>query len=372
MAEDRDLEILRLVFLKAEQDIINELARLRAAGLIDYHKVGSLERVRKILRSMEDDCWTYVPRMVEKQFYVSHPERYTRAPKSAVEHFIGYQNASNLSAGQLDVVNRLVMSLMSNVMDAEATINENLTEYILGRRERDTFRDITLLSTVQKVAAGTSPGNTDDLISSLKQHGLTAFVDKSGRKWSLYGYANMACRTTAQQARTLAALTMDPEHDLYKISKHGTTCALCAPYEGRVYSKSGKSSIYPPLADAFGKIDPAGPNELTNTYLNIHPNCLHVITPFVEAVYSKEELAKIREFSSPVTNPYDRDPRSEAQIKAYRKKEDGRRVFMQAYREWKDLRLIAPGKVPKTFQTFLKHKMADDDKYHSYLDAAKE
>ena len=87
---------------------------------------------------------------------------------------------------------------------------------------------------------------------------MTAFTDKAGRNWSLHTYASMVTRTTSRQAEVLAVLTADPEHDLYRISNHGTTCALCAPYEGRVYSKSGTAPDFPPLAAAFGKIAPLG------------------------------------------------------------------------------------------------------------------
>lgn len=76
----RDLDQLRKVFLKAEQDIINEISGLLSRGLIDYHKQAALKRVQRILKSLEDECWKYVPKMVERHFYVSHPERYTRAP----------------------------------------------------------------------------------------------------------------------------------------------------------------------------------------------------------------------------------------------------------------------------------------------------
>lgn len=84
----------------------------------------------------------------------------------------------------------------------------------------------------------------------------------------------MVTRTTSRQAVNVAILTKNPEQDLFKMSKHGTTCPVCAPYEGRVYSKSGENPDYPPLSAIFGKIDRAGPEALTNSYLNIHPNCL--------------------------------------------------------------------------------------------------
>ena len=67
---EKELEALRKIFLKAETDIINEIGRLRTMGNIDYHAVASLERVQAILKQMETECWKYVPRMIEKQFYV--------------------------------------------------------------------------------------------------------------------------------------------------------------------------------------------------------------------------------------------------------------------------------------------------------------
>lgn len=42
----------------------------------------------------------------------------------------------------------------------------------------------------------------------------------------------MATRATARQAEISAILTADPEHDLYKIVKIGSTCPICAPLEG--------------------------------------------------------------------------------------------------------------------------------------------
>ena len=59
---------------KAETDIINEIGRLRSMGNADYHAVAALERVQAILRRMENDSWEYAPKMIEKQFYISHPE----------------------------------------------------------------------------------------------------------------------------------------------------------------------------------------------------------------------------------------------------------------------------------------------------------
>ena len=71
---EKELQKLIQIFLKAETDIINEIGRLRSMGNVDYHAVAALERVQAILRKMESDSWEYVPRMVEREFYVRVPE----------------------------------------------------------------------------------------------------------------------------------------------------------------------------------------------------------------------------------------------------------------------------------------------------------
>ena len=161
-------------------------------------------------------------------------------------------------------------------------------------------------------------------------------------------------------------LTADEGHDLYRISSHGTTCALCAPYEGRVYSKSGTNSDFPPLAAAFGKVDVNGPDTLANTWLNIHPGCLHSIYPWTPAGRSEEEIRKIKNFSNPRKNPFTRDPRSQKQIDAYREKEAARAKWLREYRTWQRYRMTVGDPIPKTFATFQKHKAADAEKYKTW------
>lgn len=363
---EEELEKLRKIFLKAETDIINEIGRLRSMGLVDYHAVAALERVQAILRKMETDAWEYVPKMVEKMFYVRVPEA-RKIVESVEKHLAGYQNAAALTGEQYAVIDKLVMNLMGEIADAAATAMATIQSALIGRTEPDVYRRIGLEQVAAQQATGRGVNAAvPEFVKALRREGVTAFVDKAGRNWSLHTYCTMVSRTTSRQAEVLAVLTADPEQDLYKISSHNTTCAICAPFEGRVYSRSGTDPDFPPLADAFGKIDPTGTNDLTNTYLNIHPNCLHVLLPWTDAGRSEAEIEKIKRFSNPKTNPYTVDPRSKKQIEAYRRKEQARADWLREYRQWEKYRMTLGDKVPKTFQTFQKHKAADDEKYRTW------
>lgn len=364
---ERELEKLISIFLKAETDIINEIGRLRSMGDADYHVVAALERVQAILRQLESDAWTYVPRMVEKQFYTAHPEARRAQGESLTKHIRAYNRAAALTSEQHAMVDQLVAALMGEITDATVTAMATVQSALIGRTDPDVYRRVGLEQVALRQAAGQGVyKQLPAFVEALRREGVTAFVDKAGRRWSLHTYCSMVSRTTSRQAEVLSVLTADPEQDLYRISSHGTTCALCAPYEGRVYSKSGTSPDYPPLSDAFGKQDPAGPDTLTNTWLNIHPGCLHSIHSFTEAGRSAKEIQEIKDFSNPAKNPYSRDPRTKKQIEAYRAKEQARAKWLREYRAWESYRMTVGDPVPKTFATFQKHRAADDDKWKTW------
>ena len=196
----------------------------------------------------------------------------------------------------------------------------------------------------------------------METNGITGFTDKAGRRWSMQAYGNMAVRTTARQAEVAALLSSD-EYDLWQITKVGTTCPVCAPLEGRVYSKSGTNPDYPPLTVAFGKIDPYGSNDLSNTYLNIHPNCLHSLVKYPTIGKSAERIQKDKDFSSIEKNPLNRDPRTKKQIAAYRKKQRNRQQLYRDIKQHKEYRTALGKDVPKDFAKFRELKYNDPEKW---------
>ncbi len=355
------------LYARAEVQIVNELGRLRSLGLADYHAEAALNRIRRILLALEGETQRRAGPMIEAPFYADHPEARNR-PEPAAKHRRAYEAANDLTAEQSDIVQRLTVNLIGQLAEARLTALATVEQAVLGRLESDVFRRVGLEQTALMEAAGRGAmKQLPEFVEALRRQGLTAFIDKAGRRWSLHGYAGMVLRTTSRQAEILSVLTADPEQDLFQISSHGTTCPLCAPYEGRVYSKSGQDPDFPPLSAAFGKVDPAGPDSLANSWLNIHPNCLHVLLPWTPAGRSPEEIQKIKDFSNPRKNPFSKDPRSQAQIEAYRKKEQARAQWLRDYRQWEKYRAALGDKVPKTFQTFQKHKRAGDGKYAGWL-----
>lgn len=55
---------LRMLFLRTERELVNEITRKRTSGYVDYAEVAAIERVQRILQTMVDESWSYVPVMI--------------------------------------------------------------------------------------------------------------------------------------------------------------------------------------------------------------------------------------------------------------------------------------------------------------------
>ena len=175
---EKELEHLRKTFLKAETDIINEIGRLRSKGLVDYHAVAALQRVQNILRNLTDECWQYVPIMIEKQFYIRSPET-RKIVEPVSKHIKGYANAEALTATQHSIIDKLTMNLMGEITEANTVVISTLQKALIGRTENDVYRHVGLEIVTNMEATGKSISKTVPLfVQELTREGVTAFVDK--------------------------------------------------------------------------------------------------------------------------------------------------------------------------------------------------
>ncbi len=190
----------------------------------------------------------------------------------------------------------------------------NATQFI-GRRVNDVFRQVGLEATGEKLTAGeTWVDMKQKVIEKLLDKGQTAFVDRLGRKWRLDSYAEMVARTTTREASSIATINTCQEFgiDLVQISTHYPTCEKCAPLQGKVFSISGKDKRYPRLADEYRT--------------PIHPNCRHVLMPYVRELDENAEETQ-RYSNTSLTE----DPRSEEEKETYKEMRD--KVTIQTIRK---------------------------------------
>ena len=139
---------------------------------------------------------------------------------------------------------------------------------------------------------------TRKTIRELAQKGIPAFIDKRGREWSPEAYVMMDMRSTLGNTARAAQNARCDEYNiqLIEVSSHMGARPLCAPYQGRIFSRDGSKGVttdgaggkiyYTPLSEtSYGQ--PAGLFGI---------NCGHVQYPFVPGInfqryfpYPKEE-----------------------------------------------------------------------------------
>lgn len=157
-----------------------------------------------------------------------------------------------------------------------------------GRTVGDIYRQLQLNTTMAGAVAGTQTlRHVQDKMACLAEKGgLISFVDSAGRNWNMGSYVEMLSRTTLMQVHNAATWNEFAAHgeDLIQISYHTPTCALCAPWNGKVLSLTGKTPGYPTLAEAEG----AG---------LFHPNCVTgdniVSAELIEACFARRYEGKV-------------------------------------------------------------------------------
>lgn len=145
----------------------------------------------------------------------------------------GAARAAQTAVPQTAVVEQLASALSADV----------------GRRSSNVLRDVSDVyrSAVTGAVARMATTNATRLEASqqawqaLVDRGVTGFTDRSGRRWELASYVEMAVRTVAQRAAVqgqtdrLAELGVD----LVQVSNAPQECERCRPFEGKVLRNGG-------------------------------------------------------------------------------------------------------------------------------------
>ncbi len=192
------------------------------------------------------------------------------------------------------------LNLVNTVMQYKAgSAYVNAVNAIYRETNRQSALDIMGKGAAKAVSGQMSLQEaTRKTIRELAQKGIPAFVDKRGREWSPEAYVMMDMRSTLGNTARAAQNARCDEYgiQLIEVSSHMGARPLCAPYQGRIFSRDGSKGVttdgaggkiyYTPLSEtSYGQ--PAGLFGI---------NCGHVQYPFVPGInfqryfpYPKEE-----------------------------------------------------------------------------------
>lgn len=133
------------------------------------------------------------------------------------------------------------------------------------RSSLDAYRDV-IAGVSEDVVTGVASRvtSTQAALNHFANRGIAGFIDKAGRAWDLASYSEMATRSAVIRSSVAgkAEKYRSAGQDLVIVSDHWEECELCAVWEGKVLSLTGKTPGYSTLADA----------EAEGLF---HPNCRH-------------------------------------------------------------------------------------------------
>lgn len=287
--QDDRLDFLVSIYANAALRLQRQFGRLVLAEqprrLLIYQQI--LDELRDLER--RTDAWSA---QFIRQFVAD-------ADKEALQTI----TAAGITATFADTIDPVAVENLANSMRGKLSSARQSVAILATRIFRSPAIELEFpelaLQVRQEVAIGLAAGESTfairrEIASRLQDvftDGLVTLSASNGRQMSfpLDYYAAMVASATKRQARTVAMLQRAAEGsmDLVRVSTNPSKGGdWCDAYRGRVYSISGTSDTYPPMAS------------LPNGGPPFHPFCKHSIGIFVPEFYSQEqqeEFAKTQE-----------------------------------------------------------------------------
>ena len=264
--------------LLTEEDIVSWQAnKLSQLGKLNQENLEILSKYSKIeLEELES--------MLEEVGYTAVREVEGNLRKGSQEGIL-------LNPPDIDDSESLMQVLDAHSLQVKKRIN-NINNTMLsqsGAKYTQAVNDVT----GQVVAGIKTPQQAlRQVASKWAEEGVPAMVDSLGRLWSTEAYVSMVTRTSANNiANEMQDARMDEYgNDLVEVSSHAGARPLCEPYQGRIFSRSGKDKNYDGLDDT-------SVGEAAGLF---GINCNHFKYPYIAGIteqtyypYDKEENDRI-------------------------------------------------------------------------------
>lgn len=259
---DESVKLLGNILSGAYRDVYSTLQNEDVTDRA--RRIAILNQIKEVAANADADvqAWiqTQVPAFYENGMFETTKALHERGSELNLDNNFAHFHAEAIDAISKETYASIADGLLGITRTAEQLVSQGQRQAIL-----------------EGIGKGIITGDTrkevsKDIISKLKESGITAIRDKGGREWDLLRYAEMLARTKLTQAHNsgVANRLSESGYDLVIVSNHYGACKLCGPHEGKVYSVKGGSKIY-------ASLDWAISDGL------FHPNCRHRISPYHNA-----------------------------------------------------------------------------------------
>lgn len=204
----------------------------------------------------------------------------------------GYDPAGRRAQRELAAI-RTVLPGIDDVQRLAVSLSIRLagTHLQITRWSVDAYRDVVGRASADALlGTATRRQVADRAWRQLLDQGVTGFVDRSGRRWELASYVEMATRTTIAQAAVQGHLDQLGQAgiDLVQVSTSARTCPRCLPWQGRVLSRTAGAGMllreHAARPGATLAVDVAGTVSDAIGAGLMHPGCRHAVSAYLPGV----------------------------------------------------------------------------------------
>ena len=176
-------------------------------------------------------------------------------------------------------------------METIAVVNESHRGILRG--VEDVYRNVLAQAAATPLlGVETRRQATQTAVARFTERGVTSFVDRAGRNWSMTTYAEMATRTAVGRA------AVEAHHDqlsaagteLVMVSQSPHECPKCRPWEGKILAldgPDGKRTVEVEHAtedDVMVTVEVAGTLDEARRAGLQHPNCRHTTSVYLPGI----------------------------------------------------------------------------------------
>jgi len=259
-------EEIRRIYAEAERIVMEKVARRVARGIDEE---GYYERKLMELQALRREVEAEIRRLQRAEREVERivADAYEKGSQAAIVDLRRVARAETLRTAFTAANQRAIQALVQTAIG-----NLRATHLRILRQAEDVYRQVIAETAAPQVLTGalTRREAAQLALNRFADLGITGFVDRAGRTWTIESYAEMATRTAAGQAAIQGHIDrlIENDMDLVIVSDAPEECPLCAPWEGRVLSLTGRTPGYPTVDQARA----AG---------LFHPNCRHSLGAYI-------------------------------------------------------------------------------------------
>ncbi|KYC94375.1 hypothetical protein B4102_3596 [Heyndrickxia sporothermodurans] len=323
------------LYTDASDDILREIRKLED-GVKKSRKEFILRQIKGIIEKLRKESSELGAQIIESAYEEGSDE----AIEQLIEQGMAEVNRSLKSAIHEQAVQEIVDEVFYRILEATDNMSQDAKERVTEVVKRANERSL-----VQGVSRRQA---TKQAVAELTDKGIMGIVYKNGAIMPADKYLANVIQYNQRKAHVDGAINrmIENDQDLVYVNFVGITCEMCAKYQGRVYSISGKDKRFP-------RLDVRPP---------YHGHCVHNATPWVEEYHDANEIKQaLKDSSRPFT-----DNRTEQNIRKYEEIQRDKSKKNETRKQWIRYKARMPD-LPD-LKTFASQKARNTKKYQEWME----